>query len=287
MIRSGLIVFGFMFSTFAKSTILPPNDLYLEDELSFVANITESDFNAITNRVIDTYKPIVRAHGAILSVNAKWTDSTVNASAQQSGSSWVLNMYGGLARRPEITRDGYTLVICHELGHQLGGFPLVSAWAADEGESDYFATQSCAPYLWSAQVDVNAAARRTVESKAKVACDEKWTTRDRQNLCYRIAMAGKSLASLLAALGSSGQPAFGDYDSTVVSSTNHSHPAAQCRLDTYLAGAICVVPFNRSIIPGKGKGSRDGELEANLYSCSERGGYIESSRPHCWFKRGI
>ena len=127
MIRKSIIASSIMFSSLAFSTILPPNDLYLEDNMGFVADITEQDFMTITNRVVDFYKPIAQAHGATLSVNAKWSDSTVNASAMQSGSSWILNMYGGLARRPEVTKDGYMMVICHELGHHFGGFPFVSS----------------------------------------------------------------------------------------------------------------------------------------------------------------
>jgi hypothetical protein len=287
MIRNGLIASGVIFSSMAFSTILPPNDLYLEDNMSFVADMTEAEFMTITNQVVDLYKPVVQAHGAILSVNAKWSDSTVNASAQQSGTSWVLNMYGGLARRPEVTKDGYAMVICHELGHHLGGFPFVSSWAGDEGQADYFATQACAVKLWSTDFDINATARETVEAKAKDLCDSQYTTEGRQNLCYRTAMAGKSLATLLGALGRTPVPEFGTPDSSVVTSTNHSHPKAQCRLDTYTAGALCTVQFNDALIPGKGMSGEQGEIEANTVSCAEKAGFTVSARSHCWFKAKV
>lgn len=286
MIRQVLVASSLMFSSLAFSTILPPNDLYLEDNL-FGSDMTEEQFLTITNSVIDVYKPLAKTHGANLTVNARWNDSTVNASAQQTGKSWIVNMYGGLARRPEVTADGYVMVICHELGHHFAGFPFVSAWAANEGQSDYFATQACAQKLWAADLEVNATFRETVELPAKELCDQNYSTEEAQNLCYRAAMAGKSLATLLGALGGGAAlPDFSTPDTTEVSRTNGRHPAAQCRLDTYTAGALCTVDFNETIIPGKnnGRSTREAEVEAYTYSCATRDGYTQSVRPRCWFK---
>ena len=46
-----------------------------------------------------------------------WKNDTVNANAQQRGRNWIVNMYGGLARRPEIFFRRFAMVLCHELGH--------------------------------------------------------------------------------------------------------------------------------------------------------------------------
>jgi hypothetical protein len=102
-------------------------------------------------------------------------------------------------------------------------------------------------------------------------------------------MAGKSLATLLGALGNTPNVDFGTPDTSTVSTTNHRHPAAQCRLDTYTAGALCGVEFNDAIIPGKEKGrsTREAEEEAYQYSCAERDGHTKSARPHCWFKGSV
>ena len=59
-----------------------------------------------------------------------------------------------------------------------------------------------------------------------------------QDLCYRTAMAGKSVADLLATLGKQDLPSFLTPDENRVTRTYNSHPKAQCRLDTYLSGAL-------------------------------------------------
>lgn len=274
----------------AQSSILPKNDWHKYDRLDSLANMSPEEFEALVDQVLDVYEPMVQSHGAELVRNKLWDDPTVNASAQQEGTRWIVNMYGGLARRPEVTADGFSLVVCHELGHHLGGFPLKGErWAATEGQSDYFATQSCARAIWKNQISENEAFRLTVNEVARSQCDSVWQEHDDQNLCYRIAEASKSLATLLAAIGgSTGLPDFSTPDLSKVDRTTESHPAAQCRLDTYMNGATCTDIFDSSTIPGKsnpaGQSSVAAELEAAASSCMEAKGQITGLRSRCWFK---
>lgn len=275
----------------AHATILPPNNLHLEDNPYEMANITEAEFNAIINDIVELYQPLARVHGATLKSNNGWNDSTVNASANQSGNTWFINMYGGLARRREVTADGFAMVVCHELGHHFGGFPFKasifsSTWAANEGQSDYFATQACARKAWADEPTANRRFREEVDPIAKRKCDSAWDNESDQNLCYRTAMAGKSLGTLLAVLNNQGAPDFSRTDSNRVNRTNDNHPAAQCRLDTYLAGALCTKTFDDQIIPGKRLNDRNGreaEAEAYKYSCPASAS-ATTSRPNCWFR---
>jgi hypothetical protein len=225
-------------------------------------------------------------------MNKLWTNSTVNASADQSGNDWEVNMYGGLARRAEVTPDGFALVVCHELGHHLGGFAFYGneEWAASEGQSDYFATQACARRIWKADKAVNASFRKTASATVKAKCAA-WTTTASQDLCYRTLAASQSLANLLSALNSQGVPDLQKPDRSQVSRTQVSHPAGQCRLDTYLAGAVCKKTFLANLIPGKefvgDQNGSDAEREAASVSCHAASGYSEGLRPRCWFKPGI
>jgi len=106
---------------------LPPNDLKIPVGSADDKGIVEAQFNEVMNIVEKIYKPQVAALGKVLELRRLWTDATVNASAQQSGNRYILNMYGGLARHETITMDGMALVACHELGHHLAGAPKVSS----------------------------------------------------------------------------------------------------------------------------------------------------------------
>src|SRR5436190_24325097 len=82
-------------------TFMPPNNLH-EEELA--GGLTEAQFNGVIDRVVASYGSIVQSFGATLTVDRRWTDNTVNASADQpSPTTWQVHMYGGLARRPEVT----------------------------------------------------------------------------------------------------------------------------------------------------------------------------------------
>jgi hypothetical protein len=273
---------GFAFAPLASATILPPNDLHLQDNLhSRDANIDQALFDSITDEIIDLFQPVVNQHGGKLKANKNWKNSTVNASANKSGNNWVINMYGGLARRSEVSPDGYAMVVCHELGHHLAGFPqkkifFWGMWAANEGQSDYWASQVCARLLWKDDLVQNESFEASVDASAKASCDSAWGSDADRFLCYRIASASYSITNLLGALNKQGKISFQIPDKKVVRSTNHNHPAAQCRLDTYFSGALCEVEFDVSMIP------KD-ENEQRQQSCFSIDGFDIGTRPRCWF----
>jgi len=274
MLSTLLLIGGILFSNVAYSDFLPTNNLYLEDSLESASNVTEEQFNQIIDQAIEIYAPIIAEHGKNLRFNRLWDNATVNANASQSGDTWTVNMYGGLARRPEVTPDGFALVVCHELGHHLGGFPAKS-WAAYEGQSDYFATQSCGRLLWSNQT---LSEMETLPDYPQGLCDVTYFGEgvSRLQLCYREMLAGYSLGNLLGTLGGT-KVSYTSPDLSVVTRTNSKHPTGQCRLDTYMRGAICKVEFNTDLIPQT-------EKEAVKTSCHVSNNDEVGTRPTCWWK---
>lgn len=261
------------------------------------ANMTKAEFDGAIEKARQFYEPIVRSHGGRLVINGRWTDDTLNANASQFFGTWNINMYGGLARHPDMTLDGFALVLCHELGHHLAGFTFRKGggfggtWAANEGQSDYFATQSCARELWASETAENAKYRGKVVPTVERACNEMWATVEEQDLCYRINAGGRSLANVLSALKEDPvKPEFETPDSNKVNKVDDSHPEAQCRLDTYYAGSLCKAEFDVNLIPGKKMSDQFGqaaEMEAAGESCMEISNYTEGLRPRCWFRPGV
>jgi len=260
-------------------SFMPENHLHEFDTME-TKGVTEQEFYQAIEEIKELYSPIVRKFGAKLDVAGDWSDSTVNAYAQQSPDRkiWYVRMFGGLARRPEINKDSFLGVLAHEMAHHLGGFPL---WTNDPGkgaaaevQSDYVAVHAVLRKLW--ENDDNSLFRELIPEYPKAKCDKAYyCLPKRQELCYRTVMAGKGLADLLAALGGE-QIAYDTPDPTVVDRTQTSHPNAQCRLDTYLAGAQCRLPWKDSVIPKT-------EVESYNYLCKNG----EASRPNCWFKASL
>jgi len=267
-----LLLSTFSMAQASQDSFMPPNNLHQEDGLFTESNVSEQLFNSIIEKARDYYTPVVASYGANLVIDGDWSSSTVNAYASQQGNTWHIQMLGGLARRREVTPDGFALVICHELGHHLGGFPF-SSWAANEGQSDYFATLSCARKIWQREVGENAKHANSVGDIPKEICDGSWRTRGQKHLCYRVLAASKSLATLLGGPG----VAYDTPDLTRVKTTKNTHPNGQCRLDTMVAGASCGVLFDIGRIPQT-------EYESEGQTCTRSQGFIKGNRPLCWYK---
>lgn len=258
---------------------LPENDMNIPMGWDLRAGgISEQEFNDVLDRIEALYKPEVAAHKATLTVNRLWSNGTVNASANRVGNSWQINMYGGLARHPSVTADGFALVACHEMGHHLGGAPKVGGfmnkWASNEGASDYYATLKCLRRLFENDDNERILSEMQIDPAVPAACEAEHGSRREQLLCIRGAMAGLSVSGMFNSLSKGGKLSFTTPDPSQVRKTNSRHPAAQCRLDTYYAGALCRVPVSQAV---SDRNYRDG-------SCADPVVHTRGMRPRCWFK---
>ena len=234
------------------ASFMQENNLFLEDDTTVDVNangVDEIYFNEVVTKLKEVYGPIIAASGGNLVVEGDWASSTVNAYASRRGNDYVINLFGGLARRKEVTRDGFMLVACHELGHQKTIFPLYSnsTWASIEGISDYYATAACARKMFAtveptpdptpppAPTEPNCPFAPEVDASP---C-KGYSFGEAATNCQRSLDGALSLAKLLAALGGSKAPSINTPDKTVVNKTLESHPNSQCRLDVMLAGINC------------------------------------------------
>ena len=261
-----------------KTGFVEENDLYIPANTKNLTGINEAQFNAVIAKIETIYAPIVSSMGARLSIARKWNDGTVNANASRSGLNWKVNMYGGLARHQTVTEDGFSLVLCHEIGHHLGGAPKVAnfltKWASNEGQSDYFASLKCLRRVFLNDDNATIISSMQVPAPLTAACAKNHINRDEQAICIRTGMAGMSVADLFAALRNSPPAKFETPDASVVNATNNSHPAHQCRLDTFFQGSLCEASLNEDV-------SQTDEVKG---TCHKTTGQTIGLRPLCWFK---
>ncbi len=305
MLRKTLSLLGatvgvLLISQAAFGTFIDPKDIKNPYQVFSErdANMTQAEFNAVIAKAKSFYEPIIASHGGRLVVNAKWDDDTLNASAMQLFGTWTVNMYGGLARHPEMSLDGFAMVLCHEIGHHLAGFTFRKGfggfggtWAANEGQSDYFAAHSCARELWKDETELNATFKTEIPESVVARCDSIWQTQEERDLCYRINAGGDSLARVLSALSEDPvAPQFDTPSANQVTQVDDKHPKAQCRLDTTYSASLCVAEFDPETIPGKSLSDPfgvDAEKESAKFTCTSFAQFNEGLRPRCWFKPGI
>lgn len=241
--------------------------------------ISEKQFNDVMDRVETLFSDDVKRAGGTLKVNRLWKDDTVNASAQELGTSWVLNMYGGLARHKATTIEGMALVACHELGHHLGGAPKIKGWygddwATNEGGADYYATLKCLRRYFAQDDNASIVAAAQIDPMVADRCSTQFSNPADQAICMRNSMAAQSVTALFFDLsGDKAMAQFSTPDSKVVSRMDDDHPATQCRMDTYFNGAVCHVD---SSVPN----SKTDYKEGSCVQGQDQFGW----RPLCWFK---
>lgn len=278
MFCSGVLVLKILSNTVFASSFLPENkfQISIQDNLN---SMTESEFLGAIKKVESIYAPIIdQEEGAELIVYKSWKSNTVNAYADRSDSKkWNITFYGGLARHPEITIDAFTLVVCHELGHHIGGAPkkTENKWSSAEGQADYFSTLKCLRKVFSTEDNEKIVSTLQMPEIVKEKCSLNFSNKNDQFLCMRSAMAGLATAKMLAALEYESRPLrFETPDENISSSMQLMHPAPQCRLDTYFMGAVCPVDHLTNV----------DDYNMNLGTCSLRNGDSEGLRPACWFK---
>lgn len=286
------ILIGLVVVTLGAPSVLPAKGLasgVYDLGYGYKKPITEEKkqhFKLIVSEVFDTFKDVVASYNAKANIIFHWDSSGTGAFTLQreGGRVWDFYVYDGILRVPNITDDAVQLVICHELGHHIAGYPLKSgsSWSAAEGQADYFATFACAPKVWEADEEKNELFRDLVQPFFKSQCDESFSRQARRDICYRTAVAMEAMR-YYEGYSKGVLPSLYDKDETLVEKTNTSHPNAQCRVDTQLAGAFCSKEFDHFYIPGRsGNNTIDDEIDSNKYYCNQ---YEQQNvaRPRCWY----
>jgi hypothetical protein len=268
-------------------------------------HISELTFKQIIRSAEAVYDPIFKQSGyGQFKILPLWNDDTVNAVAYTCDpaklpngvavnncnkvlttsenykiKTRVVEMYGGLARHPYMSAEGFLLVICHEIGHHLGGVPrYANSLLSSEGQADYFSTSKCARQILS-RVSNNANWVRAakIPLEVRIACQNSFPKDINQAMiCMRSSVGGLSLARVLGSIKSTDWKTitFANADKKQVQQTFLSHPEAQCRLDTYFAGALC----------GMSQDSQFSGTDYRAGACTPQRFQKTGSRPSCWFK---
>lgn len=200
-----LIIWMYFVAVNLARADFPPNNLSYPENAQFKSNVTKAKVDQAVKLVRQHYAPIMQTKlGCRLQIVNNWASPEVNAYAERRGSVCSVEFLGGFARVPDMTYGAVMDVLCHEVGHHMGGAPRYNggSWASCEGQSDYWA-QKCMKKILGAKVALE---------------------------------SGLVLGRVLASFGGEPVPRYETPDRSLAWGVYCSHPEAQCRVDTYLAG---------------------------------------------------
>jgi hypothetical protein len=242
-------------------------------------NVSKKEFLSLVDSVRKVYNPIFRNLKMDFKIEHLWEDNQVNAfSGMRRGDRYIV-LYGGYARHRLMTKDAYLSVICHEIGHHLGGFPKkeLTTWSSSEGQADYFSTLKCMKEvlrLDPLNEEIAVSLSVDLPDLVKKQCSFQYPRINDYNICLRSAKAAEDHGRVIADLRREGTEV-----SLMTPSiehemeTNLKHPSAQCRVDTKYQGALCNVS---TLIPLDNHDETKGACHFNNFN-------ILGNRPACWF----
>lgn len=235
-------------------------------------------FNEFTN----TYEPMAREQGVQFTIEIDPKNSSTSAAAEVSEKKWILSLSGGLLNHPNLHPDVLRIILCHELGHILGGAPrrnLPFDWQgpvakdglssiSSEGQADYYATRSCFRLLVQGQDHERELLNIIVSPKVKQDCDLSHSkSTNASYICQRATMAALGFLKLNFSFPISFITPNLTPSSVLV---RDQYPDRQCRLDTFFAGSLCADPIKKSF---------DFSNE-DFDECKTSMG----KRPFCWYR---
>lgn len=288
-LRNKKLIVTVMSLAFSTAVFSADLDCFPDNDLSFpVTNQknVEGPQKFQIMRIIERFKSVMQPTVTkrlkkTLKIELDWENPKVNASATRDESNNpVIVLLGGMARHPEMTPDGLLGILCHELGHHLGGAPKKKrgrsdkrSWSSAEGQADYFAANKCLNIFFnspSETVNLDALSDKKEVDFAESRCGN-------DPICTRTALAGLSMAKVFASLKDFYRnPSLERNDHTTVWETTFGHPKPQCRLDTILAGAVCSVPPTQPF----------DSLDPSIGACYRHGDEVtkvSGERPRCWY----
>ncbi len=183
-----------------------------------------------------------------LTLNIKYAANTFQASMADSV---IYLAIDGALEKPVFAsmfdRDAYVLILCHELGHAVGGSPYGSGLKTSiEGQADHYAAAICAPKVFADTTETQQRLRgRKIDPDLVRWCARHHKGENEFNLCLRIGTAALTVAHAHY-LNSNGRYTQGKINTpdctqfvlkySFSGTIRSRHPSPQCRLDTYMRG---------------------------------------------------
>jgi len=263
-------------------------------------------YENIINTVEGIYVHLAKKINKRLKFIRQWDDDTQDAitgyEEDADGKLFTMKFPGGLARNKLMSKEAYTLVVCHEVAHHLGGSPTFPDGASVEGQADYFAAYDC---LRRVLLKNGALFKEGLNFQLPVLvqffCSKAFNDEINIKMCKLISYYGQRITDFFATKKGLSLPQFETPSLKKADKYfevgEDPHPPLQCRLDTYFAAALCNQhPISKSIkdnminidnaINKDNEDNIDNSINIDLsfvQPCKHGEQFALGERPVCWF----
>lgn len=205
-----------------KSLSNKPHETYMHEQVEKLMKTFE-----------DHFSPLVERQEGKLFFILDWDSDRVVAEARRpNAQDWEIILHGGVIRNNSIGIAELSLILCHELGHHLGGKPTAvrDGWSACEGQADYWSSLVCIKKFKNLLSEV------VISDEVTKWCAKHAQASDKD--CGAFTQAALNLTRFYGYFQPAGYSQLDAVDFTIATRTFFGHPAPQCRLDTLLSGYL-------------------------------------------------
>ena len=215
------------------------------------ASVGKADYHKLTQTLDSVYSEQIRSLGGNLKFTLKETALPNAFAAKQTDGTWEVTVTDSLLSLEEQTKSTLAIILCHEVGHFLGGEPYVVGIQLTpavrsrapkkmscEGQADYFATSECLKTLTQKIPNLFSDNRGILnpliaqECNQNEACLESMAASHQTVLVYQRILKEMNIA----------EGFFGrlnnDRTDRVLNSVGE-YPSLDCRYETFVNGTLC------------------------------------------------
>jgi hypothetical protein len=212
--------------------------------LNSEAKVSHEEVDKVVSEIEKIYIPLFKEkYNVNFKIKLKQNNPIYYAFADKGpGNEWFIEIHGGYLSATSMTETTLALLMCHEIGHLDGGEPFFKSSryiqnASVEGQADFYATNECLKkYLKSKEILAHPKASKSGIAK-KICLTSYIEDSEDFIICQHSLNASYNLQKIHKPEDSI---SFEMNDLSVRDTTLEEHPSSQCRLDTYVMGAIAL-----------------------------------------------
>lgn len=226
------------------------------------ASIDKADYLQLTSALDAAYSEQVRSLGGKLKFTLKESTDSPNAfAAKRADGTWEVTVVETLLSLDEQTKSTLGIILCHEIGHFLGGEPYVVGIQLTpavrsrapkkmscEGQADYFATSECIKTLTRHLPELFSDNKGLLNPSMAEECNQNYENKEDKNQCLETLVASyQTVLVYQKMLQRMNVPAgfFGKIENDRTDRTLDSvgeYPSLDCRYQTFINGTMCSGP---------------------------------------------
>jgi hypothetical protein len=270
-----------LFTPLAFGLSLITSFAFAEERITHIAPepLTLQTANQLLDKFEALYQPLAVQAGKRLNLKRQFDSPIISANGTFNADSWNITVFGGLINHRSLSPESFVAVLCHEFGHALGGKPFISNLGSGKtkascgGQADYYAAAYCMKAFWRDNDNAETLQHLGIDHSLLIPCQSQFESEKERALCGRILNAAQEMSRFVAELTGEAIPSLTKKDLSIAETPLiNDHPPLQCRLDTFVAGALC-----RTLPTRNSTSERDSLMEA----CDQD---RRSARPRCWYK---